>query len=390
MTGLLAELGVAGRLAARAMGRRVRAQLEPFPDLEAFTREMEDMLAQAPATVVQDYHWVDLPASRPPWVDTGVRLEVGDQVSYFAAGRVYASRLLDIYVSPALQLWCKVGEAGEVFRGTRDSHSFTADRAGALLFGNYFPNDWVDHQGARRQDDAVYGQVSGGLKVLVIRWADGALAGLQALSTPGGPQSRLQAEIARLQKGDSAPSGWHYLWHLGPAEIYSHRQTPHGSPCIHCHTRGDVGILQKEVDLPLDESSEISWRWCVARLPSTLREDTLPSHDYLSLAVEFDNGRDITYYWSSNLAVGTGYDCPLPNWQGREFHVVVRSGPQGLGQWHQERRNLYADYLDYMGEPPARIVRVWLIANSIFQRGEGQCDYADIVMHHQGVSTQVL
>ncbi len=131
MTGLLAELGVAGRLAARAMGRRVRAQLEPFPDLEAFTREMEDMLAQAPATVVQDYHWVDLPASRPPWVDTGVRLEVGDQVSYFAAGRVYASRLLDIYVSPALQLWCKVGEAGEVFRGTRDSHSFTADRAGA-------------------------------------------------------------------------------------------------------------------------------------------------------------------------------------------------------------------------------------------------------------------
>ena len=41
--------------------------------------------------------------------------------------------------------------------------------------------------------------------------------------------------------------------------------------------------------------------------------------------MEFDNGRDITYYWSSKLPVGTGYDCPLPNWAGREFHVVVRS-----------------------------------------------------------------
>ena len=165
---------------------------------------------------------------------------------------------------------------------------------------------------------------------------------------------------------------------------------PDGHACIRCRTHGDVGILQRDVDLPLKASSEISWRWCVEQLPSTLREDTLPSHDYLSLAVEFDDGRDITYYWSSHLPVGTGYDCPLPNWSGKEFHVVARSGREGLGTWHEERRNLYADYRKYMGEPPARIVRVWLIANSIFQRGEGACDYADILLHSGKDELRVL
>jgi hypothetical protein len=88
--------------------------------------------------------------------------------------------------------------------------------------------------------------------------------------------------------------------------------------------------------------------------------------------------------------VGTGYDCPLPNWQGKEYHVVVRSGQSNLGEWLQERRSLYSDYQKYMGEPPARIVKVWLIANSIFQRKPGECNYADIVMYSRGEENRVL
>ena len=90
------------------------------------------------------------------------------------------------------------------------------------------------------------------------------------------------------------------------------------------------------------------------------------------------------------LPVATGYDCPLPNWRGIEFHVVVRSGAAGLGQWQQQQRNLYQDYKHYMGEPPARIVRVWLIANSVFQRKTGSCDYADIVLHNDKSTVQLL
>jgi hypothetical protein len=380
MGNILADLSVAGKLALKALGRRLRSEVSAPPDAAQFALDMEQLLARAPAGIVSQYRWVDLAADQPPWVPTGVELAAGEEVSYFACGRAYANRLFDIYVSPALNLWCKVGAQGEIFRGTRNSHSFRAAYAGELLLGNYFPNDWVDTQGARKQPDTVYSAISGGYKVLVVVWSGEAQAGLRKLLETGDVQGRVGDELARIEQGDTTPPGWHYLWHIGPAEIYRHHAAEGRSDCIYCRTHADVGILQKAVDLPLLPSSEISWRWCVSQLPSTLREDSVPSHDYLSIAVEFDNGRDITYYWSSNLPVGTGYDCPLPNWSGKEFHVVIRSGREGLGQWHGERRNLYEDYLHYMGEPPARIVKVWLIANSIFQRGEGICDYADITL----------
>ncbi|MGE3541193.1 MAG: DUF3047 domain-containing protein [Candidatus Tectimicrobiota bacterium] len=98
----------------------------------------------------------------------------------------------------------------------------------------------------------------------------------------------------------------------------------------------------------------------------------------LSIAVEFENGQDLSYFWSAALPPETGFRCPIPTWQGRETHIVVRSGPNGLGHWWQEERSLYADYLRWIGPPPVRIVRVWLIAASVFQRQEGQCEYGTI------------
>ena len=388
MAGALTDLTVTGKLLAKSLGRRLRSEIEAPPDLAAFERGLQQALDAAPPGVVRESAWLSMPASQPPWLSCGITLSPGDEVSYFIAGRTYANRLLDIYVSPQLQVWCQVGERGEVFRGTRASHSFKATEAGELRFGNYFPNDWTDPTGARKQDDAVYGEVSGEVKILAIRWAGSAEDGLRSLLGVD-HDGLVVAEFERLKAAPAPPSGWSYLWHLGPAEIYQEQHSEQGV-CIHCHTSGDVGILQKAVDLPLRDDSEISWRWCVEQLPATLREDTLPSHDYLSIAVEFDNGRDITYYWSCSLAEGVGYDCPLPNWQGKEYHVVVRSGQAGLGEWLDERRNLMDDYRRYMGEPPRRIVKVWLIANSIFQRGQGRCDYADIVLHGDGQETQVL
>jgi len=390
MSGTMTELGVAGRLALRAIGRRLRGEVEASPDLERFVEGMNALLAAAPDGVVRSFTWTSLPAQRPPWLESGMDVDEGDEVSTFAEGRVYANAFLDIYVGPELQLWCRLGEDGEVFRGTRASHSFVAQRTGQLLFGNYFPNDWADRHGARVQSDDVYQSVSGELRVLAIRWACPAVDGLKVLKEAGDFQGRVAGELARLAAGDRTPPGWQYLWHLGPAEIYEARKGDGGVDCMHCATHADVGILQKDVDLPLDADVEISWRWRVDELPSTLREDAVPSHDYLSLAVEFDDGKDITYYWSRSLPVGRGYWCPLPNWKDREFHVVVRSGAAGLGGWQAERRHILADYRRYMGEPPSRIVRIWLIACSVFQRGRGACDYADILLHGGSGTTRLL
>jgi hypothetical protein len=389
MPGALVDAMVAGRLALRALGRRARGELESSPDLSGFRRELENALSQLPHDVALDVQWIDLPAREPPWRDSGIELAAGDAVSYFAVGRVYASRPLDIWIAPKNQIWARIGKEGPIVSSSRDSNTLVAERPGRLYFGNYFPNDWADPSGATLQDDAVYGSVDGETCIAVVRWAGSAREGLEALRKAGDPASLVSGEIERLDRGTGAPDGWHYLWHLGDAEIFRPIVAPDGTRAIGCSVRGDVGILQKDVDLALTPGTSLSWRWKVDHVPGLVREDSVPSHDYLSIAVEFDDGRDITYYWSCSLAPGTGFVCPLPNWKHREFHVVVRQGREGMGVWHAETRDLHADYAHYMGTPPRRIVRVWLIANSIFQRQPGDCAFADIRLHGDGRTLDV-
>ena len=383
MPGIMNDLTVAGKLLIRATARKLSSNSDPAPDVEQYFSSMQNLLDRSPEGLIRDYQWLDLPGNRPPWVDCGMNLQKGDEISCFMAGRVFASKPLDIWLSLALQVWYKVGD-GDIFRGTNNSHSFVAQENGLLQFGNYFPNDWQNSQGKRKQDDNVYQASSGMSRILIIRWNAAAVDCLREMLRLGDFEGNLQSEIDRIEVGDTTPNGWSYLWNIGQSHIFRNQPLQNGDGCIHCQTHGDTGILQKDVDMVLDEHTEISWKWCVDELPSTLREDTVPSHDYLSIAIEFDNGRDITYYWSSTLPVGTGYDCPLPNWKGKEYHIAIRSGTEGLGEWMDERRNLFDDYKHYMGEPPARVVRVWLIANSAFQRNKGDCKYADILLHNQG------
>ena len=378
MPGTIVDLQVAARLGLREAGRRLRGEREPAPDLPRFREALDRALSVLSPGVAAEHAWIQLPASEPPWRDSGIALRAGDQASYFAAGRVVVSPALDIWVTPKTQIWARIGAAGPIRSSSRDSNTLTAANDGRLCFGNYFPNDWKDASGARLQDDAVYAGSAGEIWILAIRWSGRAADGLAALAAAGDPLGIVASERERLALGDPSPPGWHHLWHLGDSEIFRAGHGPMGEPTLACEVEGDVGILQRDAAFALREDTEVAWRWRVDALPGLLREDSLPSHDYLSLAVEFANGLDLTYYWSKELPVGAAFWCPLANWKQREFHVVVRSGQSGLGAWQNERRDLHADALRYFGKHPGDVVRVWLIAVSLFKRQRGSCEYAAI------------
>ena len=360
------------RLAARRL-LASRGAPKPTAECAAERAELKRWFAEAHGVAsAADARLVDLESSALPWTDTGLDLREGEWVSTFAAGRVVLSDPLDLWVGPQFQLWMRVGEGGQVFNGQRDSHSFRAEASGRLYLAGYFPGQWGDRAGRVSTSLAEYAQFKGGLSVAVFRWKGDAASSL----TGAGP-GRFADEAARLASVVPVPAGWDYLWFLGRNDIFRDAHED-GRACIACHTNRNVAILQHEAAFDLKPGTRIAWDWKVDELPSPWREDTALTHDYLSVAIEFENGRDITYTWSPELAAGTGYWCPLPTWKDREFHVVVRSGPQGLGQWLSESRDLHADYRQYMGEPPARVVRVWLIAVSLFQRQTGRALFANI------------
>jgi len=390
MPGAWVDLTVAARLAWREAGRRIRGEREPAVDLDALERDLRRAFAAIGAQVAE-VAWIRLPATEPPWRDTGIALQAGEEASLFAAGRVYASRPLDVWVAPKKQLWARIGERGPIRSSSRDTQTLRAESAGRIYVGNYFPNDWADPSGARLQDDAVYRTVSGELRIAVVRWRSGALAGLNALAAAGDPHGAASSERERLQRGAAAPDGWRYLWHLGDAEIFRPCSDPSGAPAMCCDVReSNAGILQRAAPFVLAPGTALSWRWCVDALPGLMREDTVPSHDYLSIAVEFENGLDLTYYWSTELPVGAHFWCPLPNWKHREHHVVIRSGRQGLGVWHEERCDLHADAIRCLGGHPGDVVRVWLIASNVFKRQRGSCAYAAIRLGGGGRDHVVL
>jgi hypothetical protein len=386
------ELAVAARLAARATRRRLSGSVPPAASDREFRATLEPWLASLPPGLSSGhaFHW--LPATQPPWFDTGIGVEAGESVTVLADGRVFISRVLDLWVGPSIQLWCRIGERGPVFRGTRATNTFTARESGRLWFANYFPGEWIDPGGRTVTPDREYARLSGGMSVLTLKWPPGT--DVQQLFRELARETRVPglvlAESERFDQPVPAPEHWHYPWYVGPAETFRPTVAPDGRPAIGCHTRGDVGILQREARAPLLPGTRLRWSWRVDELPADLPEDTLPSHDYLSIAVEFDDGQDLTYYWSAALPEGTVYRCPLPNWENKETHVVVRSGSQGLGHWLDEERDLYADYTRILGGPAREVVRVWLIAISLLQRGHGRCEYASIRLESNEGALEVL
>jgi hypothetical protein len=278
-----------------------------------------------------------------------------------------------------------VGERGEVFRGVRASNTFTASSPGRLYLASYFPGEWASRTGDLATPNQVYDLVSGAMTVAVVRWSAEPdaepLGALRRLAAHGDVNGLIAGEIDRLANPIAPPEGWEYLWFIGPAEIYRPRQTEEHGAVICCRTHRDVGLLIKDSRLRFEPGVRLRWSWKMDALPSEVAEDTLAHHDYLSIAIEFDNGQDLTYYWSSSLPVGTSYRCPIPTWAGRETHVVVRSGREGLGVWRDEEQDVYADYARAVGGPsPGQIVRVWLIAVSLFQGKEGRCQYSNIAL----------
>jgi hypothetical protein len=214
----------------------------------------------------------------------------------------------------------------------------------------------------------------GGFDVIVATWPTGTDVA-SALDAAAGedPTGLCAKEAARLRDPLRPPAGW----------------SPHPRlPLRGVHTTSDDGIVAdsqipveiicRDVRAELTPTVSLRWRWRVDRLPSDLAEDTLFTHDYLSIALEFDDGTDLTWYWSASLPPGTSYRCPLPHWRRREWHWVVRSGTEGLGEWQQEERPIAADRAAAIGGPePREIVRAWLIATTFAQGDRGRASYAD-------------
>ena len=278
--------------------------------VEEFERALEPITAAAGRDAIAQSWMVEVAANRPPWTPSGIELSTGDQISIFSAGRASIADQPNVWVGSHFSLWMRIGPQGEIFRAPGRSYTFTVGAGGQLYLSSLFPGDWADRHGALATNPRAYERVAGTLAVLVMRWRIDPRAGLDRLAHYGSAGAAIvHAQAERLKNPATTPAGWHYLWSIGDSGIFDSGQSAAGEPIIRCRMRDDAAILQRPVQLKFDSAVKLRWAWKIDALPTARPEDAVASHDYLSVAVEFDNGQDLTYLWSAAMAPESSFRC---------------------------------------------------------------------------------
>jgi len=117
---------------------------------------------------------------------------------------------------------------------------------------------------------------------------------------------------------------------------------------LHMKSSNEGSTINKELKLDLKPNCTLQWRWKAVTLPKggdSRKKDT--DDQGIQLYVTFPRfpqavrSRIIGYVWDTSAPVGTIVKSEKA---GTVTYVVVRSGTDGLGQWHTESRNVCEDY----------------------------------------------
>lgn len=308
------------------------------------------------------------------WKSTDIQVTSGDEITIFGEGLVNMG--LPNALEPKQYLWARLGSEGPVFNLAANAFTFRAKHSGDLQLavrpmGVY----WEDRHGTFPAD--FHGVPPYPLKASaqVILWQGEATDGLRAMQASD--PDKYGGALKAIEQDRTLPEGFEYLWYLSQSNVFSGFDQADRSGII-AHSTNDAGIVKRPLDIPLTPSTRLDFEWLYSDVRALGPESEAQFHDYMSIAIEFDNGQDITWLWSNHLDLGSSFTCPLPWWDQRETHIVLQAGQTGLGEWHRHNRPIAEDYASAVGgEMPKRITGIWFINSGVFGSPKGEARFAN-------------
>jgi hypothetical protein len=137
-----------------------------------------------------------------------------------------------------------------------------------------------------------------------------------------------------------------------------------GRPVLRLATAGEPMRIGRTVDVDVKQTPWLVWEWSALALPDGGDVRDPRRNDQAGrVMVAFGRTRMLLYVWDTTAPVGTevGPD-PLDLFQ--RVLVVVRSGSQGIGQWHREQRDVAADYRRFWDDEPHSVKWIGLESHS--------------------------
>jgi Protein of unknown function (DUF3047) len=218
-------------------------------------------------------------------------------------------------------------------------------------------------------------------------------------------------KFSASQVGTALPDGWKPLTFKKIPKHTSYEVVKDGDrPIVKAVSEASASGLIKPVVIDPREYPVVRWRWKIDNVLQgsdvALKEgDDFPARLYITFAYDPDNvsftkmlkykaARAIfgdipiaalNYIWDTKTPVGTIVENAYTDFAKM---IIVESGPQKLGMWLDEERNIYEDYKKAFGEDPPTINGVAIMSDTNNTKERVTAYYGDIVFLQGPTSAQ--
>ena len=245
------------------------------------------------------------------------------------------------------------------------------------------------------------------------RWMDETMAGRLVLiamglliaSTAVRAEPPSVIEVAKFSSGTIGqvmPEGWKPLTFKKIPKHTSYEVVKDGElAVVKAVSEASASGLTKPVRIDPKEFPIVRWRWKIDHLLNgsdvALKSgDDFPARLYITFEydpekvsfgkkLKYKAGRAIfgdipigalNYIWETKTPIGTIVDNAYTDFAQM---IVVESGPQKVGTWVVEERNIYEDYKRAFGEEPPMINGVAIMTDTDNTKEQATAYYGDIV-----------
>ena len=226
--------------------------------------------------------------------------------------------------------------------------------------------------------------------------------GPAAVGLAQGPALLEVGKFSAATEGSTLPVGWKPLTFKKVERHTTYEVVLDGSTTVvKAVSEASASGLTKEVTIDPHEYPIVRWRWKVENLlqkgnVNRKDGDDYPARLYITFAYEPDKvsfGKKLkykagqalfggipigalNYIWDGKSPVGTIVDNAFTDFAKM---IVVQSGPQRVGSWVEEERNVYADYKAAFDEEPPAINGVAIMSDTDNTKERAVAYYGDIV-----------
>lgn len=152
---------------------------------------------------------------------------------------------------------------------------------------------------------------------------------------------------------------------------------------VHSKSKASASAIFYRIKFKASDFPYVSWKWRIGKFPDKSqtkdlkRRDDFAARFYVVFVSRFfTNFRCIEYVWDESLPEETVLESPYSD---QIKQIVVQSGPNLMGEWATETRNIFEDYRTLFGQTPKmKIAAIALMTDSEGTGGEAEGFFDDI------------